>query len=173
MTLIYQNNEIGHWYDLILMAQKDTAIHLEDELEGYVVTMLMRFNQRHNLADAVLAIEFLEALDKKGKRCHNQMREVADKCLIYSGLFPERSKKKRVNDNYFIQVGQSAYGFLCEALSSAMPILSQLYEKLSKEFITVVNVIDAMRIKSAISEDQAIEDAKWTQQLMHGNKKFI
>ncbi|MCF6766384.1 hypothetical protein L3V82_11425 [Thiotrichales bacterium 19S3-7] len=150
MKLIYQNTEIGHWYDLILMAQEDASIQLEHELEGYVVMMLMRFNRTRSLSDAVLALEYLEALDEKNSKKHDQLREVADKCLIYSGLFPDRTKRKRVNEHYFVQLGQSAYRILCDALSHGMPLLSSLYEKLSSEFITIVDVIGAMRLKKAL-----------------------
>lgn len=145
MTLIYQNNEISHWYDLILLAQKDSAINLEHELEGYVVMMLMRFNRRPSLANAVLAIEFLESFKVSGSRKHTQLREVADQCLLYSGLFPKRAKRKRVSSDYFIELGQSAYQGLRDHLFYAMPVLSKLYAQLSEEFIKITDVIYAMR----------------------------
>ncbi|TNF69675.1 MAG: hypothetical protein EP298_02935 [Gammaproteobacteria bacterium] len=169
MKLIYQNTEIGHWYDLILMAQEDAAIQLEHELEGYVVMMLMRFNRTKSLSDAVLALEFLEALDEKNNKNHDQMREVADKCLIYSGLFPERTKRKRVDEHYFIQLGQSAYRILCDAISHGMPLLSRLYEKLSSEFIAIVDVIGAMRMKKTlpISRESFQMDEKQADMLLN------
>src|SRR5689334_10421216 len=105
-SLILHPTATAQWHDLILTAQRTASIHLQEDLECYLVFLLMRFSDNPQLAGSVLGLDFLEAYSKYR---HQQLKEVGDKCLLYAGLFPGRAIKRRVKISYFVKLGQTAY----------------------------------------------------------------
>jgi hypothetical protein len=143
--IITHQTQAAHWHELIILAQKDVKIVLDHEVEAYVVMMLMRHMCRTDLADVVLSLEYLKALELPEKSQNTQIQIVADQCLIHAGLFPDRAMRKSVSTHYFIDLGRSAYAQLMERLSFVMPSLSALYFKLCAEFNAISNVMLNMR----------------------------
>ena len=77
-----------------------------------------------------------------GELQRKSLQEVGDKCLLFSGLFPECAERKRVTVGYFVQVGQIAY----EQLSLKVPDSTALvFEQLCEGFINVMDVLQSMR----------------------------
>lgn len=148
-NIITYQTQAAHWHELILLAQKDTKIVLDHEVEAYVVMMLMRHMCRTNLAEVILSLEYLKALELPEKNQNTKMQIVADQCLIHAGLFPHRAMKKQVSSHYFIDLGRTAYAQLMESLSLIMPSLSALYCKLSAEFKSISSVMVNMRPEQA------------------------
>lgn len=97
------------WYDLMQGAQAYGECYLNEPVESYVVFVLMRFTQRPELADVVLAEDYFRASQKEGSLQHEKMRDVADGCLLYAGFFPDRSTRKNVSEDYFLDLGRMAY----------------------------------------------------------------
>ena len=146
MNFISNKTVLANWHELILIAQREANICLESEVEAYVVMALMSHTNSNNLANSILSTQYLEAVfydDNKKQK----MKSVADKCLIYSGLFPLRAKKINVSTSYFINLGRSAYYQLVEYLPSSQPSMINLYEKLAFQFQSISNVIMYMRKK--------------------------
>ncbi len=75
------------WCELIGDAQHRCAISLPEPLESYLVFLLIRFYTRVDWVGSILGLEFLNAAQTGG----SSWRDVGDKCLIFSGLFPKDS----------------------------------------------------------------------------------
>ena len=109
MKLVVEPTEIAGWQTLVHDAQQASLLELTEELESYLVYMLMRFAGQPELVASVLALEFLENIDAMGTEQRDALRDVGDKCLLFSGLFPGRAKKCRVRVSYFVDLGQSPH----------------------------------------------------------------
>lgn len=87
------------------------------------------------------AIEFLESYHKAGLEQQKKLREVADKCLLFSGLFPDFADK-HVSITYFVDLGKQSYHLLGSNDRSA---LAKLFHALGIHFVSLMDVLQAMR----------------------------
>ncbi|OGT53925.1 MAG: hypothetical protein A3F17_02885 [Gammaproteobacteria bacterium RIFCSPHIGHO2_12_FULL_41_15] len=104
----YQST-ISLWYDLMQGAQEKGDFYLQENVESYIVFLLMRFTERPEIANVVLAEDYLLASQRTGVMHHEKMRDVADGCLLHAGFYPDRSIRKNVSVNYFLDMGRIAY----------------------------------------------------------------
>ena len=130
------------WVNLIKEAQTAADQQLNQELESYLVFLLMRFTDKPEMAASLLAIEYLSSMLNQHRPHHNQLRDVGDKCLLYSGFFPHRAQALHVNISYFVNLGRSAYSQLSSKERSTEAIM---YSHLALAFIPLMDVLQSMR----------------------------
>ena len=141
-SLLLQETTIAQWQALVKDAELTSQLTLDQELESYLVFLLGRFNQRPDIANCVLATEFLSSLEKKTYSQRDCLREVGDKCLLFAGFFPEQAEKRRVKIKYFIELGQTAY---VQVASLSKTQSASLYRALSCGFVSLMEVLHAIR----------------------------
>jgi hypothetical protein len=141
-SLILHPTSTAQWYALLGEAQQSCAIHLKEDLESYLVFLLMRFIGEPNIAASVLGLDFLEAYQKiDHNNQYHHLKDVGDKCLLFAGLFPGRAQKRRVKVSYFVKLGQTAYSTISHSLS----VQEELFIRLCYEFPNLMDVLQAMR----------------------------
>jgi hypothetical protein len=140
-TLVLQPTDTAQWHALVAEAQQACQLHLEEPLESYLVFMLMRFTGRPDLAARAMALEFLEAQPESTQQ-PDKLRDVGDKCLLFSGFFPQLAEKRMVRVSYFVRLGRSAYHQLAELVDRET---DRLYGQLAEAFVPVMDVLQAMR----------------------------
>ncbi|ROR34186.1 hypothetical protein [Inmirania thermothiophila] len=141
-NLILEPTATAQWHKLVRDAQAACGCSLEEELESYLTFLLMRFVERPDMAAAVLAVEYLDGLVSAGRLRRERLRDVGDKCLLYSGLFPRRAQRKRVRVGYFVRLGTSAYRQLADG---ARPGEAALFGRLAEGFVAMMDVLQSMR----------------------------
>lgn len=141
-TIVLQPTATAHWRELVHEAARACEHLLEEELESYLVFLLMRFAARPEMAGTILALEYLEGLLRGGRGGSQQLREVGDQCLLYSGLFPLRARRRSVQVRYYVELGRSAYHRLSESAERGW---GHMYNQLCESFIALMDVLQAMR----------------------------
>lgn len=141
-TRILSSHSTHEWHCLVNEAQQSTGLKLGEELESYLVFLLMRYTDKPEMATSVLALDYLEGANLLGQLRQDRMRDVGDQCLLYSGLFPERAERRRVRVSYYVDLGRSAYHTAADATQQA---LSQLFANLASQFVQVMDTLQAMR----------------------------
>ncbi len=141
-TLLVQTSATAEWLALVNDAQNAAARPLDEELQSYLVFLLVRFTERPELAGSVLGLEYLQSQHLHGRMQQDQLRDVGDKCLLYSGLFPRRAERRRVKISYFVELGRSAYSQLAERLQHST---ADMYHHLSATFVPLMDVLHAIR----------------------------
>jgi len=141
-TLILHPTETSQWHALLNEAQANTQLMLHEETESYLVFLLMRFTKQSELMASVLALDFLNALQKTGQQQVNVLQELGDKSLLFCGLFPDIIKRRHMSLNYFSNIGQVAYSRVGELHDNAM---AALFFQLSDEFINLQTILQATR----------------------------
>ncbi len=140
--LILHPTDISQWHALVNEAQAATRLILNENTESYLVFLLMRFSQGPKLIESVVALDFLESMSKPRQIQRELMRDVGDKSLLFCGLFPGLAERRHVSLSYFSDLGQAAYltvGEMQEAQTA------DLYFQLSAQFITLQQILQAMR----------------------------
>lgn len=141
--LILHPTETSQWYALVNEAQASTNLLLKENTESYLVFLLMRFMKKAQLAESVIAMDFLEAMQQGVHQKAELLREVGDKSLLFCGLFPGIAEKRHVSLHYFYQLGQAAYLSVSELEDDTD---SPLYLDLSRQFQTLQQVLRALRL---------------------------
>lgn len=132
----------AQWHDLVHEAELLAHLSLGEALESYLVFTLMRFTQRPQLLHNIMALEFLNSLNKQGARRHDDLRDVGDQCLLFSGLFPGSARRRLVRIGYFVRLGRSAYQQIHD---DQQHTAFELYGQLASDFISMMDVLLAMR----------------------------
>ncbi|OUD12492.1 hypothetical protein [Thioflexithrix psekupsensis] len=157
-TLVLNPSATAQWHALINEAEQLCAAHLDEELQSYLVFLLMRHSNTTEMAHSVMALEYLDSLDAHGQLRETQLRDVGDKCLLFSGLFPERAQKRRVRVSYYVNLGVSAYAMVSASLAG---VRARLFAELSRHFVGLMDILQATReVNSAqalLSPLQALE----------------
>ncbi len=139
--LILHPTDTCQWYALVNEAQERSQLILCESTESYLVFLLMRFTSGAEWLDSLLAMDFFESAQYPGQLQLEKLKELGDKSLLFSGLFPGIAEKRRVSINYFVDMGQSAYF----AVSQLEEDDSGLYVRLSEQFPSLQRILQAMR----------------------------
>lgn len=147
MAIILGPTSLAQWQSLVLEAEKNCSVHLDQDTESYLVFLLMRFTEKPHMANSVLGLEFLQTVHEGGHASEEKLRDVGDKCLLFSGLFPGRAERRRVKISYFVKLGQAAY----QNLSDQSEHLAALYYALCEKFVALMEVLQSTREVSTAS----------------------
>ena len=146
------------WFDYVKEAEQVSGQQLAEDLEHYLVLTLERFMDQPAMTSSVLALDFLSAQSQLKTQQHVELRAVGDKCLLFSGLFPERASRLRVSVNYFVELGQSAYIIVAD-LAQQDAKLAQLFELLGAEFVQLMDLLQCMRTLGTDDKNMSLMQA--------------
>jgi hypothetical protein len=141
MEILVNSTPVALWHDIIHEAEISCRTPLQEELEAYLVFLLMRYVDKPHTMKQIIATQFLENLQMTSKRGELHFQEVGDKCLLFSGLFPGIAEKRLVKIGYFVQMGQSAYGRVSKERND-------LYHRLARHFVPLMDILQSVRCYS-------------------------
>lgn len=137
MSLLTHNTPDLLWHDLVRYAENRCAVNLKKELEAYLVTLLMRYMNKPEVAKQVFAHAFLEAMSYQRNQREVSLQHVGDQCLLFAGLFPHAAQKKYVNITYFVEMGRTAYSTISHQTND-------LYDSLALQFVVLMDVLQSI-----------------------------
>lgn len=138
--LVYQATT-APWHELVFEAEEKLGAHIDEEIESYLVFMLMRHLRQPELARSVIALGFLEGLRQQGKARTEALQRVGDHCLLLAGLFPEQARRRCVGPEYFVHMGRNAYGELWS---------KPLFVALARHFVLLADILSQIRAGNAL-----------------------
>lgn len=139
--LILHPTVLAQWHALVKDAEASADIHLTEKIESYLVFLLVRFMQSPEITRTVVADEFLAGVNQLGSQRLQSLRDIGDKCLLLSGLFPGRARKRQVRISYFVKLGQNAYFMLSSQRHKEM---AHLFFELSEQFVYLMDILHTM-----------------------------
>lgn len=138
MKILLSSTPMALWHDIIHDAEANCAITLDQELEAYLVCLMIRYTNKPEAIKAIIATEFLNGVNSIHKKRETALQEVGDKCLIFTGLFPKIVDKRLVKISYFVNLGQTAYSAISHKDSD-------LYGSLATHFVPLMDVLQSIR----------------------------
>lgn len=141
-NLVTDVQATAQWHSLVKEAESHSGISLDEEVESYLVFMLMRYTQKPEMAAKIMALEYLRGVQAAGAERQAALRDVGDQCLLYSGLFPKRAEYRQVRISYYVDLGRSAYHNVAEITRKTV---SQMYLHLADRFVEMMDTLQAMR----------------------------
>ncbi len=140
MSINQQSGITAQWHELITDAQSANGIQLNTHLESYLVHTLIHYSQRPEIAARIFAIDYMLAQHEQGQVRSSQLRELADQCLLYAGLFPQHAKQRHVRVSYYVDIGRSAY----LDLSNGEHLWADIFVQISDKFVTLMDTLLAI-----------------------------
>jgi len=140
MSINQQPGITAQWHELISDAQSANGVQLGTPLESYLIHTLINYTQRPEIAARIFAIDYMLAQHEQGQFRNMQLRDIADQCLLYAGLFPQHAKRRHVRISYYVDIGRSAYLDLAASEHS----WSGIFADISEQFVTLMDTLLAI-----------------------------
>ncbi len=152
--IIVSAGNTAEWQKLVHDGELASETELGEELQSYLVFLLMRYMEKPELMNQIMALEFIRGLRASGQMQQEQLRDVGDSCLLFSGFFPKIADKRRVKVSYYVGIGQSAYHYLADTCQEKM---SELFHCVGDAFIHLMDVLQAIRNLDRVHELSLIQ----------------
>jgi hypothetical protein len=121
----------------------------------YLVNLLCEF-VRADRGDAAaldaepLALRLGQALERGGAEQRARLRSLGDVSLFMSGFFADRFRRKIVDVDYYVSVGEYAYASLSRQDESTF---AEVFGELARRFVDFVDVIGEVSERSALTSN--------------------
>ena len=131
--------------------------HLQagDLTEYYLVNLLCRF-VRHDAADIdhgePLALRLARALQTGGTEQRARLRSLGDFSLFTAGFFSDSFSRRHVDVDYYVSMGEYAYG----SLSRAEDALREVFAELSRKFVGFSDVLADISERHALTSNNDV-----------------
>src|SRR5215813_7943159 len=136
VTLATSVDEFFH--EVVTDALSAVDLDASESAGWYLVGLLGEFTTVR-LTDEPLGLKLASAPDSPGERVRT-LKEVGDTSLYVAGFFAESLTRSLVDVDYYVGLGQSAYGQLSRSLGTQRAI-SDVYAELADKFPAFVDVI--------------------------------
>jgi hypothetical protein len=150
MPLLVNETSLNLWHEVVLAAENRCSIVLSGDLESYLISLLMRYSNKPEVAQQLFAKAYLQALEKQHCQRKVLLQDVGDQCLLYAGLFPAQAEKRNVKITYFVNLGRSAYATVSNTAYD-------LYWGLASQFVALMDVLQCIREPQTLLPLQAYE----------------
>lgn len=139
-----KSTEVLQWHQLVKDAQQTYRHQFCEDVEHYLIMLLQNFVNRPEIASTIIAADYLAGQQHPAWRERQQLlRDVGDKCLLFSGLFPEMAHKRNISVSYLVNIGRSAYHGVAESANNEK-LVAQLFSQLHQEFVCLMDVLQCI-----------------------------
>lgn len=149
--LFRNESPVEYFRERIERAMHRQKISAGDSTSFYLVNLLAGFvrHDRHDEGDdQALGLRLAKALQSDAVRQRDDLRRVGDQSLFISGFFADSLNRRLVDIDYYISLGEYAYGSLARQDDSA---LADVFDELADKFTAFVDVLEEVSEETAIA----------------------
>jgi hypothetical protein len=141
--LLREQTPAEYFKDLVGSALARQHIQAADLTEYYLVNLLcqyIRLDAQSAAADdgEPLAVRLARALQSEGLEQRTRLRRLGDFSLFMSGFFSESFRRRLVDVDYYVSMGEYAYGSLGRRDEDAF---SEVFTELATKFVGFTDVL--------------------------------
>jgi hypothetical protein len=152
--LVRSESPTEYFRDLVLAAMEHQHLVAGELTSFYLVTLLTGFvhidADRARAGDEPLGIRLAKALQAAGVAQRDGLREVGDQSLFISGFFADSLNRSLVDIDYYIQLGERAYGSLARRGDDAFV---DVFDELAEKFTAFVDVLGEVSEQTAVTSN--------------------
>ena len=153
-ALVRHESPSEYFRDLVESALKRQHLEARQLTSFYLVNLLTGFVHFDRSAtppeDEALGIRFVKALQAAGIRQRDELRQVGDLSLFISGFFADSLARSPVDIDYYISLGENAYGSLARHGDDTF---GDVFDELSEKFTAFVDVLGEVSERSALASN--------------------
>jgi len=152
-ALVHHESPVEFFRDLVesalhrqhLSAREGTSFYLVNLLTGFV-----RCDRTASGDEEPLGVRFVKALQEAGARQRDELRRVGDRSLFISGFFSDSLSRSLVDVDYYIQLGEHAYGSLARRADGSF---GDVFDELAAKFPAFVDVLGEVSERTAMASN--------------------
>ena len=156
-ALVRSESPAEYFKELVETALERQQVAVRDLTSFYLVNLLTGFvhfdRSSAGAADEPLGMRLARALQAGGSRQRDGLREVGDLSLFISGFFADSLTRSLVDVDYYIQLGECAYGSLARR---GDPALGDVFDELSDKFTSFVDVLGEVSERTSLSSNSDV-----------------
>jgi len=153
-ALVRNESPSEYFRDLVESALRRQHIEAHELTSFYLVNLLTGFvhvdRSTTTPEDEALGIRFVKALQTAGMRQRDELRHVGDLSLFISGFFADSLTRSPVDVDYYISLGEYAYGSLARQGDDAF---GDVFDELAGRFAAFVDVLGEVSERSALASN--------------------
>ena len=149
-AIVRRETPIEYFREMVEAAIQRQHLDAREGTSFYLVNLLARFIQ-HDAGDddsEALGVRFVKALGAAGRWQHEELRRVGDQSLFISGFFADSLTGSLVDVDYYIHLGEHAYGSLARRND---PALGDVFDELAEKFTAFVDVLGEVSDRTGLS----------------------
>jgi len=154
--LVRSETPTEYFRELVESAMHHQHLAARELTSYYVVNLLTGFVHLDRSAaaeDEPLGVRLAKALQAAGVAQRNGLRQVGDLSLFISGFFADSLTRSLVDVDYYIQLGERAYGSLARRRD---PAFGDVFDELAGKFAAFVDVLGEVSERSALSSNSDV-----------------
>jgi hypothetical protein len=153
-ALVRTQSPTEYFRELVESAMQNQRVSANELTSFYVVNLLAAFVHldRSPAAgeDEALGVRLARAMQTAGIAQRDGLRKVGDLSLFISGFFADSLNRSLVDVDYYIQLGEYAYGSLARQSDEA---LGDVFDELSDKFTVFVDILGEVSERTALASN--------------------
>jgi hypothetical protein len=151
--LLREQTPAEYFKELVDTALIRQHVQANDLTEYYLVNLLcqyIRLDARSGAGDAAqpLALRLARALESGGSEQRARLRSLGDFSLFVSGFFSDSLKHSVVDVDYYVSMGEYAYGSLSRRDEDTF---AEVFAELARKFVGFVDVLAEVSERTALA----------------------
>jgi len=151
-ALFRNESPIEYFKELVETAMQHQHVAAGEMTSFYLVNLLAGFvrDPASPVENEPLGIRFAKALQAGGAMQRDGLRQVGDRSLFISGFFSDSLNRSLVDVDYYIALGERAYGSLARRGDDT---LADVFDELSEKFSGFVDVLGEVSERTALASN--------------------
>lgn len=142
-----------YFKDLVAASLARQHVRAADLTEYYLVNLLCQYIRLDAGAvlgevDEPLALRLARALRSGGSEQRARLRSLGDFSLFMTGFFPDSFRRRLVDVDYYVSMGEYAYGSLARLDEDAF---SEVFTELANKFVGFTDVLADISERTALA----------------------
>ena len=152
--LLRQESPAEYFRDLVETALQHQRLAIHELTSYYVVNLLAGFvhldRSPAGADQEALGVRLLKALQSAGVVQRDGLRRVGDTSLFISGFFADSLSRSLVDVDYYIDLGERAYGCLARQETETF---GDVFEELAAKFPALVDVLTEVSERAGLTSN--------------------
>src|SRR5688572_4317646 len=141
-AVLREQTAAEYFKELVQSSLARQHLHAADLTEYYLVNLLCQYVRLDPSAHAEhgepLAVRLARALQTGGTEQRARLRSLADFSLFTAGFFSDSFRRRHIDVDYYVSMGEYAYGSLSRAAEDAF---REVFAELSRKFVGFSDVL--------------------------------
>ncbi len=142
-----------YFRELVESSMKHQDLAAQELTSFYVVNLLTGFiylDRSPARSDEPLGVRLAKALQTGGVAQRDGLRQVGDLALVIAGFFSDSLSRSLVDVDYYIQLGELAYGSLAR---QRVDSFGGVFDELAEKFVGFVDVLNEVSEKTMLTSN--------------------
>jgi hypothetical protein len=143
--ILREQTPVEYFKEQVSSALARQHLQAADLTEYYLVNLLCQFIRLDGRADSdhaePLALRLARALQSVGLEQRARLRSLGDFSLFMSGFFSESFTRRPVDVDYYVSMGEYAYGSLSRSDRRDSDAFSDVFAELARKFVGFTDVL--------------------------------